>query len=272
MSYHVLDYANKKPLGKTNEKVATLGLGTLSIRDFVSAERALLKAIELGLNVIEVSDSYAFGLSMDLIKKILANIERSEIFITFRVSPIVLSDPRTAIMKFEQILRKMGTNFVDVLMPAGYTDFVSLDTVVKALEAIADKGLARYLGLSEFKVRQINEVLHMLHKYDVVMVQSRYSVFEKRIEKDLIPFAVKTGITIQACTTLEKGRVLKHPVVLQVASKHGRTAAQVALNYVIARPRVIALTKTERIEHVVEDREAIDLRLDEEDLNKLSMV
>jgi diketogulonate reductase-like aldo/keto reductase len=61
-------------------------------------------------------------------------------------------------------------------------------------------------------------------------------------------------------------------VVLQIASKYGKTAAQVALSYVIARSHVVALTKSERIDHIVEDKEAINLRLGEEDLNKLSMI
>jgi|UniRef100_A0A7J3YTH8 diketogulonate reductase-like aldo/keto reductase len=272
MAYLALDYSDRKPLGKTSEKVTVLGLGTLNIRDFIDAEKALLKAVELGLNVIEVSDSYALGLSMDLIKKILTNIKRDELFIVFRVSPIILSDPSNAVARFEQLLRKMNTSFVDVLMPAGYVDFISLDAEVKALENIADKGLTRHLGLSGFKVKQIANVLHMLRKHDIVMVQSRYSVLNKRIEKDLIPFAVKTGITVQACTTLEEGHVLRHPVVLQIASKYGKTAAQVALSYVIARSHVVALTKSERIDHIVEDKEAINLRLGEEDLNKLSMI
>jgi diketogulonate reductase-like aldo/keto reductase len=272
MSSIALNYANKKPLGKTNESIAVLGFGTHNIKDFTSAEKALIKAIELGLNVIEISDSYALGLSMDLIKKVLAKVKRDEVFIVFRISPIILSDPINAITKFEQMLKRMSTSFVDVIMPAGSADLIPLNIEVKALENIASKGLARYIGLSGFTIKQINDILHMLQKYDIVMIQSRYSVLNRKIEKDLIPFAIKTGITIQACTTLEKGVVLRNPAILQIASKYNSTPAQVALSFVIAKPNVIALTKSEKVEHIVENSKAIDLRLSKEDLDKLNML
>jgi diketogulonate reductase-like aldo/keto reductase len=272
MSSIALNYANKKPLGKTNESIAVLGFGTHNIKDFTSAEKALIKAIELGLNVIEVSDSYALGLSMDLIKKVLAKVKRDEVFIVFRISPIILSDPINAITKFEQMLKRMNTSFVDVIMPAGSADLIPLNIEVKALESIANKGLARYIGLSGFTIKQINDILHMLQKYDIVMIQSRYSILNRKIEKDLMPFAIKTGITIQACTTLEKGVVLRNPAILQIASKYNSTPAQVALSFVIAKPNVIALTKSEKVEHIVENSKAIDLRLSKEDLDKLNML
>jgi diketogulonate reductase-like aldo/keto reductase len=262
--------SEKKVLGKTGEKIPSIGFGTYNIKDFVSAERALLKAIELGASLIEVSDLYAYGLAMDLIRRVISKVKREEVFIVFRADPTLLTDPQSSIFKVEQRLRRMGVTYVDVIMPAGYPEFTSLETLAKVLEAIVDKELARYIGLGDFKLKDIVSIMSFLRKYEISMVQSRYNVLNRRIEKDLIPFTSENRITILACTALERGNVLKHPTILQIAGKYNATPAQVALSYLASRPNVVALTKSENIAHVVEDTEATKLCLKEEDLNILA--
>jgi diketogulonate reductase-like aldo/keto reductase len=262
--------SEKKVLGRAGEKIPSIGFGTYNIKDFVSAERALLKAIELGAGLIEVSDLYAYGLAMDLIRRVLSKVKREEVFIVFRVDPTLLTDPQSSIFKVEQKLRRMGVTYVDVIMPAGYSEFTTLETLAKALEAIVDKELARYIGLGDFKLKDIVSIMSFLHKYEISMVQSRYSVLNRRIEKDLIPFSSENRITILACTALERGNALKHPMILQIAGKYNATPAQVALSYIASRPNVVALTKSENVAHIVEDIEAAKLCLKEEDLNILA--
>jgi diketogulonate reductase-like aldo/keto reductase len=85
----------------------------------------------------------------------------------------------------------------------------------------------------------------------------------------MLPYAIREGITIQAYTPLERGEVLKAGKVREIASKYGKTPIQIALNYLISRPRVVAIPKAEKVEHVREIAGALGWRLREEDLEAL---
>ncbi|MDK6028296.1 aldo/keto reductase [Ignisphaera sp. 4213-co] len=262
----------RKVLGKTGEKISPLGFGTHNIRDFINAEKALLKTIEYGINVFEISETYANGLVIEFFGRFLTKIKRDEVFIVFRVSPLILANPNTAEIKFKNILQKMNISHVDVIMLGWYEDAIPLDFQLRSLERIVDSGYARYIGVSGLKLKQLSNALNIMKKHEIAMIQNKYNVLDKRIEKDLIPFAIKNNITIQACSALEKGHALKHPVVIHIASKYGKTPAQVALSYIFSKPNVVALIKSENIDHVIEDIMSLNLVLSEEDLNALKSI
>jgi len=109
-----------------------------------------------------------------------------------------------------------------------------------------------------------------LRKHDIVVNQVKYSVLDRAVEEKMLPYAIREGITIQAYTPLERGAVLKASRLKEIASKYGKTPVQVALNYLISRPRVIAIPKAEKVEHVREIVGALGWRLREEDIEVLS--
>jgi diketogulonate reductase-like aldo/keto reductase len=72
-----------------------------------------------------------------------------------------------------------------------------------------------------------------------------------------------------AYSPIEQGRLLGHPVLQDVAARHGATAAQVALAWVLRQSDTVAIPKASRLEHVRENRGALDLHLTERDLTLL---
>ncbi|MEM1629017.1 MAG: aldo/keto reductase, partial [Desulfurococcaceae archaeon] len=73
-------------------------------------------------------------------------------------------------------------------------------------------------------------------------------------------------VAIQAYTPLERGSVVYNPVVRKIASRYGKTPVQIALNYVISHKNVMAIPKTERVEHVQEILGSMGWRLSTKDL------
>ncbi len=140
---------------------------------------------------------------------------------------------------------------------------------VRALEAVADQGLTRYIGVSNFTREELEEAINSTSKYDIVVNQVKYSMLDKEVEADLLKYCIESRVTIQACTPIEKGRVNDVKVIRELARKYGRTPVQVALNYLISRPYVAAIPKSERKERIEEFKGALGWRLDPQDINVL---
>ncbi|MCR8487453.1 MAG: aldo/keto reductase, partial [Crenarchaeota archaeon] len=104
---------------------------------------------------------------------------------------------------------------------------------------------------------------------DIVVNQVKYSLLDRSAEKEIIPYCQKEGIIIMAYTPLERGEVLRLRNVIKLAEKYGKTPAQIALNWLISKPLVVAIPKSENRNHIKENIDTMGWRLSEEDLKIL---
>jgi len=126
--------------------------------------------------------------------------------------------------------------------------------------------------VSNFGVENLSRAIRATKKHEIVANQVKYSVLDKQVEKDLLGFSIENKILIQAYTPLEWGGVAKNETVISIAKKYGKTPIQVALNYLISRPMVMAIPKTERVERVEEFRGSMGWRLSAEDIEILEKI
>jgi diketogulonate reductase-like aldo/keto reductase len=99
--------------------------------------------------------------------------------------------------------------------------------------------------------------------------QVLYHLRERGIEWGLLPECLRRGIPVVAYSPLGQGRILREPVLEQVARKYGTTPAAVALAWVLREEGVIAIPKSASVARTRENAQAADLRLDAEDLASL---
>ncbi len=108
--------------------------------------------------------------------------------------------------------------------------------------------------------------------------QVEYSLLDRSIEGDLLPFAAKEHLTIIAYSPVARGQIPeggrdgRWTVLEKIASKYGKTKAQVALNWLIAKDPVVAIPKAIRLDHVRENAEATGWKLSREDQAALNEV
>ena len=88
-------------------------------------------------------------------------------------------------------------------------------------------------------------------------------------EFDLLPLMDKLSMPAMAYSPVEQGRLVAHPALDAVAGRHGATALQVALAWLLRRPDTMVIPKAGTVAHVEENRAAADLRLTEDDLADL---
>jgi diketogulonate reductase-like aldo/keto reductase len=264
-----VDYADRKPLGRSGESVSAIGLGTWGIRDEARAFEALVYGVELGLDLIDTAEMYGGGRAEELVGRVIREVGRDRVFVVTKLYPHRFREPGRAVEAAEACLRRLGVSYVDLLLIHWPDDLAPVWRQVRSLEAVAERGLTRYVGVSNFNLEQLSEAIQSTRRYEIVVDQVKYSVVDRSIERDLLGFCARAGVTVMAYTPLERGAVARVGRVREVASRYGRTPIQVALNYLISRPRVVAVPKSERREHVEEIRGALGWRLEEGDIELL---
>ena len=265
----VIDSDDMKPLGKNCEKIPALGIGTWAIRDYRRAEGALIEAVELGLYMIDTAEMYDEGKAEELVGRVVSKVGRDRVFITTKLRPKHFSSLDKVLRAAQASLRRLGVHTVDLLLIHWPKLLTPVEKQISYLEAVAERGYARYIGVSNFNAKKLLKALHATKKHEIVVNQVKYSVMDRSIESDLLPLAIKNGVTIQAYTPLERGKVANNPVLSEIGKRYGKSAVQVALNYLISRPNVVAIPKTERINRVREFKGALGWRLDPEHIEIL---
>jgi len=129
-----------KSIGSSNEKLPAIGVGTKGIQDFKVAEEALSYAFNLGLKLVEVSDSYGEGLAQELVGRVIKKFKRDEIFVVLRIDSIKFSDAESAVKAVSNSLHRMGVSYVDVVISAGLNEIAGLSMQIKIFRSVDRQG------------------------------------------------------------------------------------------------------------------------------------
>lgn len=260
--YDPLDY---KYIG--SDKVLAIGLGTYGISSYDRAFDAFMYAISHGVSLIDTAEMYDGGKAEEFVGKVIKEAGRDSVFITTKILPDRLDDKEKILRAVEASLRRLGVSYADLVLIHWPNERLSIQQQVQNFEVIAEKGLTRYIGVSNFDLAQLRIALESTRKHHISVNQVRYSVANRLyVEKELLPYCIINKIAIQAYTPLERGSLATNNVLVNLAQKYGRTPIQVALNYLISHKNVIAIPKSERVEHVREILGSLGWRLDIKDI------
>jgi diketogulonate reductase-like aldo/keto reductase len=259
------DLSDYKYIG--SDKVFAIGLGTYNIKSYDKALDAFIYAITRGVNLIDTAEMYDSGRAEEFVGQIVKHVGRSSVFITTKILPSRLVDRDQVLKAAHESLRRLGVSSVDLILIHWPNENMSITEQVRNFEVVYEYGLARYIGVSNFDLAQLREAIEATRKAEIVVNQVHYSVLTRHyVEKELLPYCVEKGITLQAYTPLERGSVVVNPIIVKVARKYSKTPIQVALNYLISHKSVVAIPKSENINHVQEILSSAGWRLKVEDL------
>jgi diketogulonate reductase-like aldo/keto reductase len=227
---------------------------------------ALRVGIELGMTVIDTAEMYGDGASERLVGEAIAG-RREEVFLVSKVLPGHATRNGT-IAACRASLRRLGTDQLDLYL-LHWRGWVPLHETVAGFEELRAAGLIRHWGVSNFDVRDMQELLRVEGGGAVQTDQVVYNLIRRGIEWRLMPWCLRNGLPIMAYSPIEQGRLAEDPVLRGIARGYRATAAQVALAWVLAHRGVCAIPEAGTVKHVRQNRAALDLQLREIDLVKL---
>ena len=251
-----------KELGATGVKLPEIGLGTWNYRGGVEPLR---KAIELGAYLIDTAELYG---TEDVVGEAVDG-RRQKVFIATKVSANHLRSDQV-LRAAEQSLKRLRTDYIDLYQIHWPDLSVPIEETMGAMEKLVDAGKVRFIGVSNFYLKNLREAEASMKKHKIVSNQVKYSLVCRGIEEDMLSYCQNNRITVIAYSPLDKGalaakslfkRRAARAVLERVASETGKTTTQVALNWCISKPNVIAIPKTDKVERVTEDCGASGWRL-----------
>ena len=252
---------NRKELGKTGIELPEIGLGTWGYRGGVEP---LKRGLALGACLIDTAEAYG---TEEIVGQVVSDI-RDRVFIATKASPLHFK--RSDLLQAaNRSLQRLKTDYIDLYQLHWPNYVVPIEETMAAMEELVDMGKVRFIGVSNFSVADLKKAQAALTKYKIVSNQVRYSLVDRSIEVEILPYCQKNRITVIAYSPLARG--LHHirendptGMLARVAALTGKTEAQVALNWCISKEALIAIPKADSIEHTVENCSASGWRLSAE--------
>ena len=259
--------AVKLPSGET---VPALGVGTwmMGERPRAAADEiaALRLALDLGMTLIDTAEMYGNGGAERLIGEAIAG-RRDEVFLVSKVLPENATRQGT-ITACEESLERLATDRIDLYL-LHWRGRVPLAQTLAAFAALQQAGKIRYWGVSNLDAADMAELAALPQGGGCATNQVLYNLSRRGIEWDLLPWCRTRGVPIMAYSPIEQGRLLAEPALTALARQRGVTGAQLALAWLLNQKDVIVIPKAASVEHMRENRAALDLRLTPEEVAEL---
>jgi diketogulonate reductase-like aldo/keto reductase len=261
-----------RPLGRTGEKVSTIGMGTWKMGAYSSAEErarqvmALRRGVELGINLIDTAEVYAGGRSEELVGEAVRDT-RDEVFIASKASPGNLRHD-DLIRACRGSLKRLGTTYIDLYQVHWPNPSVPIRETMSAMTELVEEGAVRYVGVSNFSVKETDDARAALSRIELASNQVEYSLENRYVEADVLPYCVREKITLIAYSPLARGNIVRS-LPQPLLQKYGTTPAQAMLNWVTRQEQVVAIPKAATLSHVEENAASVATRFEPEEYEQI---
>ena len=254
----------------SGEEVPVLGQGTWGFGEHPANRQdeidALRFGIDVGMKLIDTAEMYGDGAAEELIGKATEG-RRDQVFVVDKVLPQNATRKGT-VEACEKSLRRLATDRIDLYL-LHWRGAVPLAQTLAGFDDLLRAGKIRYWGVSNFDVRDMEEVVGLTGGSAVASNQVLYNLIRRGIEYDLMPWCEQRNIPVMAYSPLEQGRLMGEAEIRRIADEHSATPAQIALAWVLRKEGLIAVPKASTRGHVKQNRIALDIHLTRDELAAL---
>ena len=236
--------------------VPALGFGTARMDDYDEQRRAMDAALAAGYRHIDTAQSYGSERAVgDAIAD--ADLDREECFITTKLA----GDNRTherVIASTEESLDRLSTDYLDLLLIHFPNDEVSHEETLAAMNELQEDGLVRHLGVSNFSVDQCEEAVE---RSDAPILTNQVKYHARNRQDTLLKWCIDHDVLLTAYSPIGVGELIANPVLEEIGEAHDKTAAQVAIRWLLDQPNVITIPMSSSPEHIRENIDVFDFEL-----------
>lgn len=243
-------------------RMPVVGLGAWKLASGPKTVETVRTALEIGYRHVDTATLY--GNEREVGTAIHGSgIPRDQLFVTTKVWNTDQGYDAT-LAAFERSRAALGDDVVDLYLVHWPVSARRLESW-RALVKLYRDGRCRAIGVSNFTVRQLTE---LLAASDVVPMVNQVEFSPFLFQRDLLEFCRAHGIQLEAYAPLTRGRRLDHPELLGIARAHARSPAQVLLRWALQHD-VAVIPKTERPERLRENAGALGFALTAAEMDRL---
>lgn len=192
-----------------------------------------------------------------------SGVERGEVFLTTKVWPSDFAHDRV-IRKTRESLKKLRTDYVDLLLMHWPGDGVPLGETLGAMRELQEEGSVLHVGVSNFSPSLVEEAAGYA---EVFCNQVQYHPY--RSQDALLDLAQEMDYLLTAYTPLSRGGVQGDATLKEIGEAHEKTATQVVLRWLVQQEKVSAIPKATGEEHLSENLDVFDFELSEDELTRI---
>jgi len=249
-----------------DHKIPALGYGTWQLKG-KDCETGVAAALDIGYRHIDTAQIYENEAEVGHALK-ASGLKREDLFLTTKVWNDHLSENMFQ-KSVEESLNKLQTNYVDLLLIHWPITSVPFAEQMKSLRAVHEAGMARMIGVSNFTVAQMREVMEELGTR-IVNNQVEYHPFLS--QKPVLDYVRQHDMFLTAYSPLARGKVREEAALREIADKHGKSVGQVTLRWLVQQERVAAIPKAASLEHIRENFDIFNFDLDADDMQRINLL
>ena len=248
-----------KQLGASGVMIPEIGLGTWR---YTGGPEPLRRGVALGANLVDTAEMYR---TEDAVGEAIASI-REQVFVATKVLGSNLRYD-AVLRAADQSLRLLGVDKIDLYQIHWPNPRVPIAETMRAMAKLVSDGLVDHVGVSNFSVDDMRAAQAALPNIPIMSNQILYNLRRRSAERDVIPYCRQQNITVIAYSPLHEGALTGgggrlrralginrgQDVLADVAAEAGRTAAQVALNWVADQPNIVAIPKSNSVARTEEN-------------------
>ena len=239
-----------------------LGLGTWDLRG-KACEAGVQLALEMGYRHIDTA--YMYEIQVEVVRCLRASgVSRGEVFVTTKIWRDSL-EYDGVLAQFAACLEMLQMDYVDLLLMHWPNESVPLAGTLKAFDEIAAAGQAQSIGVSNFSAALIDAAQELA---TAPIVNNQIELHVGNIDVELFAHCQQREVSVTAYRPLAKGAAAGDVVLGEIGGKHGKSAAQVALRWLVQQG-IIAIPKSSSEEHLRANMDIFAWALEEEEMGRL---
>jgi len=245
--------------------IPVIGYGTMLFPEPERAVDLVLRSLECGYRHIDTARKY--GSEQWVGEGIRASrLPRGDIWVTSKVTEEDAKADDFA-RSVDTSLKTLGLDYVDLLLIHWPQPSVPLEETLGALARARREGLARNIGVSNFTVALLDEAIGKCPE-PLVTNQIEYHAYIR--QDKVIAACRKHGVLVTCHVPLARGELLSDPVIGEIAESHGKSAAQVALKWLIQQPDIVVVPRALEFSQIEENIDIFDFELDDDEMDRIS--
>ena len=245
-------------------RIPAIGLGTWDLRG-ETCSRIVGEALKIGYRHVDTAQGYDNETQVGEGLR-ASGVARGEVFVTTKIRPQRSSESEMQ-RSMEESLTRLGVDQVDLALIHWPNLEIPLAETMRALSDVKRRGLARNIGVSNFTVKMLDEAIR-LSSEPLVVNQFEYHPYLD--QRKLLAAVRRHRLAITAYCPIALGKVVRDDAIKAIAARHGRTAAQVTLRWLVQQGDVIAIPRTSRVERLRENLAIFDFTLSSDEMQAMS--
>jgi len=243
-------------------RMPILGLGVYQSPPGGVTRNAVNFALRIGYRHVDTARIY--GNEADVGEAVReSGVPREDLFVTTKLWNSDQGYDST-LRAFEGSLKRLGLDYLDLYLVHFPVPDVRKETW-RAMETLLQKERCRAIGVSNFTIRHLEELIEESHVTPSVN-QVEFHPF--LYQKELLKYCQNRGIQVEAYSPLARGERLKHPRIISLATKYSKTPAQLMIRWGIEHGLVV-IPKSTREERIRENSQVFDFDISDDDMRSL---